>query len=195
MAVFVAWGGQERPRFHRGRAEGNYGTFSKILCSLAVVTLAFAQLPTGTILGVVKDASGAAVPGADVSITNTENGTSRRLTTGTDGSYRANALPVGTYEIKVGRDGFKTAERTGLKLDVSQEAVVDFGLEVGTAQQTVEVTAEAAAVNTTNATVGSLVNEQRVQDLPLNGRNLVTLTLLQPGVTQANPSAHWRHHV
>ena len=151
--------------------------------------MAFAQLPTGTILGVVKDASGSTVPGADVSITNTENGAIRHLTTGGDGSYRANALPVGSYEIKVGRDGFKTAERSGVKLEVSQEAVVNIALEVGTAQQTVEVTAEAAAVNTTNATVGSLVNEQRVQDLPLNGRNLVTLTLLQPGVTQLTTNA------
>jgi len=163
--------------------------FRKFLFSLAVPTLAFAQLPTGTILGVVRDTSGAAVPGADVVIANTENGATRHLDTGADGSYRANALAVGSYDIKVQREGFKTAERAGIKLDVSQEAVVNIDLEVGTAQQTVEVTAQAEAVNTTNATVGSLVNEQRVEDLPLNGRNPVALTLLQPGVTQTSPTS------
>ena len=161
--------------------------FRRFLLSLAFVSFAFAQLPTGTILGVVRDATGAAVPGADVVITNTENGATRHLDTGVDGSYRANAVTVGSYEIKVQRQGFKTADRTAIKLDVSQEAVVNIDLEVGSAQQTVEVTAQAAAVNTTNATVGSLVNEQRVEDLPLNGRNPVALTLLQPGVTQTSP--------
>ena len=154
----------------------------KLLLPLIAGAMVFAQLPTGTILGVVKDASGSSVPGADVSITNTENGAIRHLTTGSDGSYRANALAIGAYEIKVMHEGFKTAERSGIKLEVSEEAVVNIGLEVGTAQQTVEVTAEAAAVNTTNATVGSLVTS-RVTCCP-NGRNLVTLTLLQPGVTQ-----------
>ena len=107
----------------------------KLLLPLIACAMAFAQLPTGTILGVVKDASGSTVPGADVSITDTENGATRRPTTGTDGSYRANALPVGSYEIKVGRDGFKTAERSGVKLEVSEEAVVNISLEVGTAHE------------------------------------------------------------
>jgi hypothetical protein len=161
--------------------------FLRSIFVLQICCAAFAQLPTGTILGVVKDTSGAAVPGADVVITNTENGATRHLDTGADGSYRANALAVGSYEIKVQREGFKTADRTAIKLDVSQEAVVNIDLEVGSAQQTVEVTAQAEAVNTTNATVGSLVNEQRVEDLPLNGRNPIALTLLQPGVQQTNP--------
>lgn len=168
---------------------GMMAHFRRFLCSLAVATLAFAQLPTGTILGVVKDPSGAFIPGCSVTITDTETGARRVVTTGTDGSYRANALAVGSYDIKVQREGFKTAERAGVKLDVSQEAVVNIDLEVGTAQQTVEVSAQAEAVNTTNATVGSLVNEQRVEDLPLNGRNPVALTLLQPGVTQTSPTS------
>jgi hypothetical protein len=175
------------PDFSGNGTGGMMTHFRRLLFSLAVATLAFAQLPTGTILGVVRDASGAAVPGADVAITNTENGASRHLQTGVDGSYRANALAVGSYEIKIQREGFKIANRTGIKLDVSQDAVVNIDLEVGTAQQTIDVTAEAVTVNTTNATVGSLVNEQRVEDLPLNGRNPIALTLLQPGVQQTNP--------
>jgi Carboxypeptidase regulatory-like domain/TonB dependent receptor len=157
--------------------------------SFLAAAFAFAQIPTGTILGVVTDPSGAAVPEANITITNALTGTTRTLQTGSDGAYRANALAVGAYSIRVSHDGFKTTDLPGMALAVSQEAVVNVALQVGTAQQTVEVTAAAEEVNTTNATLGTLVNEQKVQDLPLNGRSFIDLTLLQPGVQQGNPSA------
>jgi hypothetical protein len=143
-----------------------------------------AQLPTGTILGVVKDSSGAVVPGATVTIQSTETDQTRKAVTDSGGAYRVPALPVGHYDVKVEQTGFKTETQTGLNLEVGQEAVIDFALQVGTSEQTVQVTGEAQQVNTTNSTLGSVVSEQTIADLPLNGRNYNDLTLLQPGITQ-----------
>jgi len=143
-----------------------------------------AQLPTGTILGVVKDSSGGTIAGATVTVTNSDTGLSRTGTTGDDGAYRFPALAVGNYQIQVMKDGFQTAQRKGLTLQVTQEAAIDFTLQVGSTGQTVVVTEEAPLVQTTSSTVGGLVTEEQVTDLPLNGRNLVDLTLMQAGVTQ-----------
>src|SRR3984885_10610596 len=143
-----------------------------------------AQLPTGTFLGVVKDSSGAVVPGATVTIQSVETNQTRNAITDSSGAYRVPALPVGHYSIKVEHGGFKTETQTGLNLEVGQEAVVDFTLQVGTTEQQVQVTGEAQQVNTTNSTLGTVVSEQTISDLPLNGRNYVDLTLLQPGITQ-----------
>src|SRR5580704_19239912 len=151
---------------------------------LLITMSTWAQLPTGTILGVVKDSSGAVVPDSTVTIHSTETDLTRRAVTDSSGSYRVPALPVGHYDIKIEHAGFKTTTQTGLNLEVGQEAVLDFALQVGTAEQTVQVTGEAQQVNTTNSTLGTVVSEQTISDLPLNGRNYSDLTLLQPGITQ-----------
>ncbi len=151
---------------------------------LLIVIPVSAQLPTGTILGVVKDSSGAVVPGAAITIESTETGQSRKVATDSSGAYRVPALPVGHYTVKVEQAGFKTETQTGLNLEVGQEAVLDFALQVGTEAQTVLVTGEGQQVNTTNSTLGSVVSEQTISDLPLNGRNYTDLTLLQAGITQ-----------
>jgi hypothetical protein len=143
-----------------------------------------AQLPTGTILGVVRDASGGVVPDAAVTIRNTDTGFTRTVTTGADGAFRVPALPVGQYSIKVDKTGFQTVTRTGLTLEVGQELVSNATLQVGSSTQEVVVSGEAPVVNTTNGVLGSLVNEEKIDDLPLNGRNYIDLTLLQPGITQ-----------
>jgi len=143
-----------------------------------------AQLPTGTFLGVVKDSTGAVVPGATVSIQSVETNQLRKAVTDSSGAYRVPALPVGHYQISVEHGGFKTETQTGLNLEVGEEAVVDFTLQVGTTSQTVQVTGETQQVNTTNSSLGSVVSEQTIADLPLNGRNYNDLTLLQPGITQ-----------
>ena len=147
---------------------------------------AYAQLPTATILGTVKDASGAVVPEAKLTAKNTGTGQSRITTSAADGSYRFPAMPVGTYEIRAEQSGFQAEVRTGLTLAVGQEAVVNFSLQVGAVEQTVAVTAEAPLVNTTSGSLGGLVDEQKVADLPLNGRNYVDLGLMQLGVSQDN---------
>jgi len=151
---------------------------------LLATTPGFAQLPTGTILGTVKDASGGVVPGATVTITNTDTALTRTGTSGTDGSYRFPALPVGHYRVQVTREGFGALTRTGITLEVAQEAAIDVTLQVGSTAQSVEVTGEAPLVQTTTSTIGGLVNEQQVSDLPLNGRNLVDLTVMQAGIVQ-----------
>src|ERR1700722_11028166 len=161
--------------------------FVSILLAGAFLFLAMpasAQLPTGTILGVVKDSSGAVVPGAAVTIQSSETNQTRNVVTDSSGAYRVNALPVGHYDIKIEHAGFKTETQTGLNLEVGQEAVIDISLQVGSAAQTVQVTGEAQQVNTTNSSLGTVVSEQTMSDLPLNGRNYNDLTLLQPGITQ-----------
>ncbi len=144
--------------------------------------IAMAQLPSGTILGAIKDPSGGVVPGATVTARNVSTDQSRTNVAQSDGSYRFDALPVGNYEVQVTAKGFEVAVHTGLTLTVAQQVVANFTLRVGAASQTVMVTTEAPLVNTTSGTLGGLVDEASVTNLPLNGRNYLDLSLLQPGV-------------
>ncbi|PYU27069.1 MAG: hypothetical protein DMG30_00275 [Acidobacteria bacterium] len=154
-----------------------------LLVSVVAVPV-FAQLPTATILGTVKDSSDALVPGASVTAQNSETGASRSISTDETGAYRLAALPVGHYDMRVESSGFKPTTQKGLVLDVGEEAVLNFTLEVGSTLQEVVVTGEAPLVNTTTASLGGLVSEKKIVDLPLNGRNFLDLVLLQPGVSQ-----------
>ena len=166
---------------NRKQVAAGMGLLWFIIC---VVSVSFGQLPTATILGIIKDSSGAVVPDSSVTARSVETGQTRTTVSAADGSYRVSALPVGTYEVQVEHPGFSSAIRSGLTLTVSQEAVVNFTLEVGGVEQTISVTAEAPLVNTTSGTLGGLVDEQRMADLPLNGRNFIDLTMLQTGVNQ-----------
>ena len=149
-----------------------------ILLAIPVV----AQLPTATILGVAKDSSGGVLPNVTVTITNVDTGTVRTVKTSDDGEFRAPELPVGRYEVRAEHPGFKTVTRKGITLEVTQQAVINLDFEVGAADQVVVVTEEAPMVNTQNATLGGTVNETKMTELPLNGRNYIDLALLQPGV-------------
>jgi len=155
-----------------------------LLLVLGLVSPVFAQLPTGTILGTVRDSAAAVVPGATVTATNADTGLSRTTFTSGNGTYLLAALPVGRYEVRAALDGFRTAVRSGVTLAVTQEAVVNFTLEVGQLSETVSVTAEASLVNTTSASLGALVDAQAVAELPLNGRNYIDLTFLQVGIAK-----------
>jgi hypothetical protein len=165
--------------------------FSSTQCQVAgivllVITLGsiplFAQLPTATILGTVKDPSGAVLVNIEVRVRNVDQNITRTSATNADGLYRFPALPVGNYEVQASHEGFKTVTRTGIVLTVNQDATVNFSMEVGARTETVKVSADASVVDTTSSQIGSLVNEHTINDLPLNGRNLIDLTLLQPGV-------------
>src|SRR5688572_16518109 len=151
---------------------------------LAGAAPALAQLPTGTVLGTVRDSANAVIPGATLTAVNTETGAMRNAVSGDDGTYRFAAMPVGRWELRASLDGFRTAIRGGLTLTVGQEAVVNFTLEVGALTETVSVTSEAPLVNTTSASLGALVDAQAVSELPLNGRNYIDLTFLQPGIAR-----------
>ncbi len=143
-----------------------------------------AQLPTGTILGNVKDSSGASIPGAMVTLRNTDTNLTKTATTEQDGSYRFPELPVGHYEMKAEAAGFRTENRTGLTLEITQQGVINFALQVGSTTQQVTVSSEIPMVNTQDSTLGATVNEQSMAELPLNGRNYIDLALYQPGVNQ-----------
>src|SRR5579883_2233478 len=163
-------------------------SFRKNLVCLAVLFLAaipaLAQLPTGTILGTVKDSSGASIPGATVTVKNTDTNLTKTATTEADGSYRFPELPVGHYEVTASAAGFRTENRAGLTLEVTQQGVINFALQVGATTQQVTITSDIPLVNTQDSTLGGTVNETKMADLPLNVRNYVDLALYRPGVNQ-----------
>jgi hypothetical protein len=153
--------------------------------TLALSLSLLAQVaPTGTVSGVVKDSLGLVVPNARVTIVNADSNYTRTATTKDDGGYSFVALPVGRYNVRVETAGFKTETESGIVLDVSQEAVVNFGLQIGTIQDQVVVQADEARVDTTTSSLGHVVDNQQIVELPLNGRNFIDLTLLQTGITQ-----------
>jgi Carboxypeptidase regulatory-like domain len=141
---------------------------------------ALAQV-SASLTGRVEDASGAGVPGTMVSVTSLETGVVRSATTEDDGSYRVLSLPVGRYEVKAEKTGFKAQIQSGVELAVGQQAVVNLKLEVGQVQQQVTVTGEASLVNTTTESMSGLVGEKTVKDLPLNGRSFDQLLALNAG--------------
>ena len=149
--------------------------------------MAIGQLTTGTITGTVTDQTGAAVPGATVTLKNTDTGITRSAQTRENGKYEALSLPTGIYEISL--SGFQTVVHTGIGLALGQNAVVNFALQVGEVSQSVTVTGETAQVETTTATVSNLIDEKKVTDLPLNGRDLTQLSFLQPGVIKSPAGA------
>lgn len=166
------------------RIRGTWPAFGCMSLCLLISFSAHAQLPTATILGVVRDATGAVLPGTSLSVTNIDTGQVRTTLSAEDGSYRVPALPVGNYEVRAELPGFQTAVRAGITLTVSQEALINVTLQVGATSEEISVTADAPLVNVTSASLGGLVDEQKIADLPLNGRNYTDLTLLQPGVIE-----------
>ena len=136
---------------------------------------------TGSITGTVKDASGAVVPEAAVTVRHIETGLTRTAETGVNGGYAVPALPVGPYEVTVEKPGFKQQVRRGINLSVGQEAVLNLTLEVGNVQQVVEVTGEAPIVNTTLSSTSGLITEEQIKDMPLNGRSFNQLLTLNTG--------------
>jgi hypothetical protein len=147
-----------------------------------------AQLTAGTIVGMVSDETGAILPGAEVTVRNVETGLARTLFTNERGRYEAPNLPLGTYEVTAALQGFGTVVRRGIVLVAGRTAEVDLKLPLATVQQELIVTADAPLVETTSATVSQLIDERRVQDLPLVNRDLTQLAFLQPGVLKVPSS-------
>jgi len=144
--------------------------------------LMFGQEFSATMSGVVHDAAGGVVPGVSVTAKHTESGLTRTVITNETGSYRIPALPVGAYEVTAELSGFKQDVRRGVNLVVTQEAVVNFTLEVGNLKENVTVTEDAPLVNTTLNPMSGLVTREQVKDLPLNGRSFLELMTLNSGV-------------
>ena len=144
--------------------------------------LVFAQTATATIVGVVKDTSGALIPGVSITVKHTETGQTRTAISSDSGSYNVPLLPVGAYELTTTMPGFKQQVRTGINLVIGQQAVIDLTLEVGAAAEQITVSEEAPLVNTTLSSTSGLITEQQVKDLPLNGRSFDQLLVLNAGV-------------
>src|SRR5215831_9251123 len=151
---------------------------------LAFCVLTYAQAPTGSISGTVKDQAGAVIPGATVSITNTATDFSRAITTNAEGLYSAPALVPGEYEVQVEMQGFRKLVRPAT-VTAGGSTTVDLAMSLGTAQEVVTVEAATAQINYDSHTVAGVIARDSIQDLPLNGRSSLQLASLEPGVTVA----------
>ncbi len=141
-----------------------------------------AQVDTGSITGIVTDASGAVVSGAKVTLINEGTAASLTTTSGSDGLYRFSPVRIGSYRIDVAMEGFKTASEIHVTVDVSSNITRNFKLQPGSVSERVEVTSEAPLLQAEDASVGQVVNQKNINDLPLNGRNFTFLAQLAAGV-------------
>src|ERR1700676_5074000 len=146
---------------------------------------------TGAIVGTVTDPSGAVIPSAKVIATRVGRGVSQSTVTSTAGTYTISNLVVGTYNVIAEAQGFRTGSATGITLDVSQQREVDFKLSLIGVESRVEVDTAPPLINTTDATIAGLVSEEQVQTLPLNGRDIAGLVMMQPGMSQDTGSMGW----
>ncbi|MFN7919718.1 MAG: carboxypeptidase regulatory-like domain-containing protein [Bryobacteraceae bacterium] len=151
---------------------------------------AWAQTSTGSITGTVTDSSGAVVPNARIAIRNAGTGTHMDAVSNAEGNYTALLLPPGAYDLNVTAQGFKSFEQTGIRVRVQQQARVDVVLQVGGISESVSVQADAAVVEATTSSVGKVVDNKRIMELPLNTRNVYSLVNLTPGVTGSIGNAH-----
>jgi hypothetical protein len=155
------------------------------LAVLGVAATARAQSATGQITGTVKDTSGAVVPGVTVTITSELTGAKRETTTGQTGNYVVPLLGVSVYSVTAELQGFRPAKLTGVRLSVDQVVRVDLELQTGSLSEVVEVQAAAVALDTETATIGQVISEKQITDLPLNGRNFLQLLFLGAGAVEA----------
>ena len=162
-------------------------TLGALLFSLTL----FSQGNFGRILGTVTDQTGGVISDATVSIVDKDRGVARTLTTDSAGEYNAPTLIPGTYTVRVEAKGFKTMERQNVVLEVGKEIRVDLTVQPGEQTQSVTVTESIPLVETTNATLGGTLNNEQIQDLPLNGRNYQYLLSLRPGVMVQPGGGPW----
>src|ERR1700722_660912 len=143
----------------------------------------------GSVLGTVTDSSGSSMGGAAVTLTSTDSGFRRTVTTSDNGDYAFLNLVPATYTLSIEKAGFKTYSRTAITVEVQAEVRVDAAMQVGAVDQKVEVTGAAPLMQTENASLGQVVGAQTVQETPLNGRNVLNLTSLVPGVVTQGGAA------
>jgi Carboxypeptidase regulatory-like domain/TonB dependent receptor-like, beta-barrel len=157
------------------------------LCVIAAIYCfnfsAHAQSFTGSIVGTVKNPEGAVVPNAEITIIHEQTNRTLTVMTNSEGYYASAPLGVGTYRVEAKMSGFRRAFRGGIVLQIQQTAVIDFTLELGAVSEEVEVKAEAPVLESTTTTLGKVVDNRQIGDLPLNTRNVYSLIFLTPGVT------------
>jgi len=165
--------------------------WTTLIASLVLFSLsASAQVTRGGIRGTIKDPSGAAIPGAEVHAMEVNTGYNRSTVSDSSGGYVFTLLPIGTYRLSVERPGFKQYIKTGITLNVNQMVGINVALEIGGVTQTVEVSSNAAIVNTETSEVSTVIRSRQIRELPLNGRNPIQLALLTNGVTALSVPAY-----
>jgi hypothetical protein len=152
------------------------------LLAFSVTAAIFGQEFRGTISGVVTDPTGSAIPGAQVTVTETQTGTRIPTVSDNSGQYTAAFLLPGEYEINVQAQGFKVAVRKGVHLGAGDHPVIDIKLDVGDVATSVEVVADASLLNTESASLGQAISSKEVSDLPINGRTPMIAAALALGV-------------
>ena len=155
---------------------------------LAAIAASYAVAQQASVQGVVTDSSGASVPSAKISVRNVRTGLQQVVETNAQGFYSVPFLVPGVYEVAAAAQGFSPQTRTNLQLDVNMTARADFALAVGGVAETVEVSASAALLNTETTTVGQVIDNRRIVELPLNGRNYLELAQLTTGVVPGRGS-------
>jgi hypothetical protein len=163
---------------------GKITAFALVLFTAEVI---FSQVPTGEITGTVRDSSGAVIPDASVTLLNTSTNATRATKTNNVGIFDLPALTPGNYTLTIEMQGFSTQVRNNIDLQVAQVANFDTVLQAGAVTERVEVTGGAPVLETESTAVGTVIDNQRIVELPLNGRNYLSLTALTPGVSNSTP--------
>jgi hypothetical protein len=151
---------------------------------LLMPQFAHAQAAGGALEGRVLDDDGKALPGATVTATNADTGFARSTVTGSDGAFRFPALPIGTYEVQVALEGFSSYTQSDVRINVASTRSLDINLKLASVEETITVTTEAPLLNT-EAAIGTVVSQEELENLPLNGRQFANLGVLAPGTTLA----------
>ena len=171
-----------RLRFHLKNISFALPILLALACSIFSSGPVWAQVTGATLSGTVSDMSGAMVPKAEISIKNISTGITSALTSDASGFYTLPNLLPGPYEVTASARGFATALQRGITLTVGAEQVLNFSLKVGKANETIEVTAAAPAVQLSTSAIDAEINERTVRELPLNGRDWTQLATLEAGV-------------
>jgi hypothetical protein len=162
--------------------------FAKIAFMMSLVALMTtgtgslrAQIDMGGVAGTIKDPAGAVVPGASVTLTNQATGVARKVNSSSSGTYVFEAVPAGTYNLRVEANGFKTYLATGIQVHVQNVVAADVALYVGAVSEVLTVTSQLQLLQAQDASLGRTIGTRSVNDLPLNGRNWLSLTQLSAG--------------
>src|SRR6266498_607522 len=151
---------------------------------LSIQPSSLAQESTGKILGTVTDQNGAVVPDAKIIVTDVATKIGRETTTDKDGTFQVISLPIALYKVTAEKQGFKKAVSADQQLKINQVLRIDIKLEAGAVTEVVEVSAGGVVIETTNPTLGQSVTSRPIVNLPLNGRNILSLALTMPGVQE-----------
>src|SRR5947207_8884137 len=161
-----------------------------ILAICASASAVFAQTDA-EIGGTVRDATGAVVPGVSVTVINVETGRARNTLTNDVGFFVVPLLQPGSYQLRLGKEGFKQVTQTGITLQVNEQARMNFTLEVGALAEEVRITAQAPLLETATAARGQVIDNQKIVELPLNGRDYLQLALISAGVGRLPPGGRF----